>query len=60
MPDGASDLELEELMLVWNRQRDRDLANSAIRQGLLEIDAGLTRPVREVLEELRVEFGIAE
>lgn len=60
MPDGASDLELAELILVWDRQRERDLANAAIRQGLVEIDAGLTRPIREVLNELRKEFGIDE
>lgn len=46
-------LELDELVLLWYDSRDRDQVNAVIQQGLSDLEAGLGRPARQVMGELR-------
>jgi hypothetical protein len=57
---SAETPEFKDLVREWLRRREREEVNAIIRQGLSDIDAGLGRPAREVMEELRVEYGIPE
>lgn len=38
--------------------RDREDTLAAIREGLADIEAGRTRPVEEVIDEMRQKFGL--
>ena len=58
--DTSRSIEFNDLVRAWLRQRERDEVNATIRQGLRDIEAGLGRPAREVMEELRVQYGIPE
>jgi hypothetical protein len=51
--------ELDELVLLWYDSHDRQQVNAVIRQGLADIDAGLGRPARQVMGELRERLCIA-
>lgn len=46
----ASLVSPEDVLARW---RERQSTLAAIREGLADIDAGRTRPVEELLEELR-------
>lgn len=46
----ASLLSPEEVLARW---RERQSTLNAIREGLADIDAGRTRPVEDLLDELR-------
>jgi hypothetical protein len=52
--------EFKDLVREWLRRRERDEVNAIIRQGIADIDSGLGRPAREVMEELRAQHGIPE
>ncbi len=51
--DASRSLEFKE----WLRQREREEVNTFIRQGMRDIEAGLGRPAREVMDELRIPSG---
>lgn len=54
---GAGTLSLDEALELWHweRRSPREEAETleAIRRGLEDLDAGRTRPARDVLAELR-------
>ena len=54
----GSDTPLDELLMQWYDDRDRDAIHEAIRQELEDVEAGRVYPAHEVMEELRREFGI--
>jgi predicted transcriptional regulator len=51
-------VSLENLLETWRAQKDRDEVNTAIRDGLADIEAGRYRPAAEVMEEFRKTHGI--
>ena len=55
---GEEELTIDDLVIEWDSMRNRDQINAAIREGLADIDAGRTRPVDQVTEELRRKHNI--
>jgi hypothetical protein len=55
---GGADLDLDELLMLWYDEQDRDQVNAIIQQGLEDIEAGRGRPARQVAEELRQRFNL--
>lgn len=51
-------LTIDDLVIEWDSMRNREHINAAIREGLADIDAGRTRPVDQVTEELRRKHNI--
>lgn len=54
----GSELSFDDLVIEWESIRDREEINTAIREGLADIDAGRHRPADEAMEELRQKYGI--
>ena len=52
----ASQLSPEEALVRW---REHQATLAAIREGLADIDAGRTRPIEELLGELKTRYGAA-
>ena len=50
---SEEELTIDDLVIEWDSMRNREQINAAIREGLADIDAGRTRPVDQVTEELR-------
>ena len=57
---SGEELTIDDLVIEWDSVRNREEINSAIREGLADIDAGRTRPVDQVTEELRRKHNIPE
>lgn len=58
---GEVDESVEECVQQWRQLRQpTDDSISAVREGLAEAKAGLRRPFREVLEELRLDEAPVE
>ena len=49
---GGQPLSLDDLLIEWESQRDREDINAAIREGLADVEAGRHRPAAEVMGEL--------
>lgn len=58
--DQAPETPLDELLMYWYDDRDRDAINEAIRRGIADVDAGRCRPADEVMEEIRKKLGLDE
>lgn len=54
---GKTELELDDLMLQWYDSKESEEINATIRQGLVEMNAGLGKPPGVVSSELRKKFG---
>lgn len=52
-----NDLELDDLLLQWYDSKESDAINATIRQGLLDMNAGLGKPAAVVSDEMRKKFG---
>jgi hypothetical protein len=58
--NGGADLSWDELFIQWQSDCERDEINTAIREGLADVEAGRCLPAAEAMEEIRKEFGLAE
>ncbi len=50
---GAASMSPEEALARW---REHQVTLAAIREGLADIDAGRTRPVEELIHELKARY----
>lgn len=57
MSQGKNELELDDLMLQWYDSKESEEINGTIRQGLVDMNAGLGKPAGVVSSELRKTFG---
>ncbi len=55
-----NDLTIDDLLIEWDSVRNRSEINSAIREGLTDINAGRTRPAADVVEDIRRRYNVAE
>lgn len=53
LDNGGAHLTPEEVLSLW---RERVATIESVRRGLVDIEAGRTRPADEVLDELRDEL----
>jgi hypothetical protein len=64
LSNGGAGLTLEEALGLWEYENspeaEREETLAAIREGLEDMDAGRTRPAREVLAELRRKYDIPD
>ena len=60
LKESEEELTIDDLVIEWDSVRNREEINSAIREGLADIDAGRTRPADQVTEELRNKHNIPE
>ena len=51
-------VSLIQLFRKWLALKEREEVNAAIRQGLAEMEAGLSRPADECMAEFRLRHGI--
>ncbi|WP_459555481.1 hypothetical protein [Lacunimicrobium album] len=51
-------LTMDDLLVEWESLAHRSEINAAIQEGLDDINAGRTRPAREVTQEIRRSLGI--
>lgn len=51
---------LEEVLVAWDSEMERESINAAIREGIADVDAGRTRPASEVIAELRQKLELDE
>lgn len=58
--DKRPETPIDELLMEWHDDRDRDAINEAIRRGIEDVDAGRCRPAGEVMEEIRKKFGFGK
>ena len=49
---------MDDLLVEWESLAHRSEINAAIQEGLDDINAGRTRPAREVTQEIRRSLGI--
>jgi len=54
---SEAEVSWDDLFIRWQSSRERSDINSAIREGLADVDAGRFRPATEAMEEIRKEFG---
>jgi hypothetical protein len=57
---GPADLSWDELFIHWQSARERDEVNTAIREGLADVEAGRYQDASEAMEEIRKEFDFPE
>ena len=57
---SEEELTIDDLVIEWDSVRNREDINAAIREGLVDIDAGRTRPADQVTEEIRKKHNILE
>jgi hypothetical protein len=60
LQNGETELSWDELFILWESRNNRTEVNSAIREGLADVDAGRFESSDKVLADLRDEFGITE
>lgn len=48
---GLSSQSPEELLDDWRNRREYDETLAAVREGVADVEAGRTRPLRELLDE---------
>ena len=49
---------VEELVAQWRAVKERAETNEAIRQGLVEIEAGDGRPAAEVMADMKAKYNL--
>jgi hypothetical protein len=54
--DESADLSWDELFIHWQSARERDEVNTAIREGLADVEAGRYQDASDAMEEIRKEF----
>ena len=54
LASGNKDLSPEEFLRLWRtRQREHDETIEAVKEGVADMEAGRTRPLADVAEEIR-------
>jgi len=57
LSQGKNELELDDLMLQWYDSKESDEINATIRQGLVDMNAGLGKTADVVSIEMKKKFG---
>ena len=60
LASGQSDLSWDELFILWESRNKRDEANTAIREGLADIDMGRFQSADAPLADICRDLGISE
>lgn len=60
LASGQGELSWDELFILWESRNNRDEANTAIREGLADIDAGRFQSADAALADIRRDSGISE
>lgn len=55
---SGSPLKFDDLVTTWRQLRERVEVQKKLQEALAEMDAGLGRPAREVMEEIRVKYNL--
>lgn len=53
-------ITFDDLVVEWESLRDRDDINSAICEGLADVETGRHRPASEVMANIRQKYGLSE
>lgn len=58
LADQSTQTSLDDLVVEWESQRNRQEINAAIREGLADAQEGRVRSAEAVLAELREKHGL--
>ncbi len=59
LANGATELSWDDLFIRWESCHQRDNVNSAIREGLADIDAGRFQSAEDALSDIQDDVGIS-
>jgi hypothetical protein len=58
--DEPAELSWDELFVHWQSAREREKVNTAVREGLADVEAGRYQDASEAMEEIRKEFDFPQ
>lgn len=60
LSEAGSTLSLEDCVRLWRQQSERTAAIDDIRQGVLDLESGLSQPLASAFDDVRRQLGLKQ